>query len=104
MKIYTRSGDDGSTGLFAGSRVLKSDLRVDAFGSVDEANASIGLARTARLPPDMDAVLAQVQSDLFTIGAELACAPGRETSSTSSWWTKQTPSGWSMPLMPQRLV
>src|SRR5258705_625648 len=79
MKIYARTGDDGTTGLFGGSRRAKADLRVEAYGTVDEANASIGVARAAGLSPDMDAVLATVQSELFTLGAELGCTPGTET-------------------------
>jgi cob(I)alamin adenosyltransferase len=78
MKIYTKTGDDGTTGLFGGQRRSKADLRVDAYGTVDEANASIGLARAVGLSPDIDMVLGDVQSDLFTIGAELACVPGQE--------------------------
>jgi cob(I)alamin adenosyltransferase len=78
MKIYTRTGDDGTTGLFGGGRRSKADARVEAYGTVDEANASIGVARAAALPPEVDAVLADVQRDLFTIGAELACVPGSE--------------------------
>jgi cob(I)alamin adenosyltransferase len=78
MKIYTRTGDDGTTGLFGGGRRPKDDLRVDAYGTIDEANAAIGVARAAGLPPSVDAVLADVQSDLFTVGAELGCVPGEE--------------------------
>ena len=78
MKIYTRTGDDGTTGLFGGPRVPQDALRVDAYGTVDEANAAIGAARAAGLPAEIDAVLGGVQGDLFTLGAELACAPGRE--------------------------
>jgi cob(I)alamin adenosyltransferase len=79
MKIYTRTGDDGTTGLFGGQRRSKADLRVEAYGTVDEANAAIGTARALGLGDDIDAALADVQRDLFTVGAELACAPGRES-------------------------
>ena len=78
MKIYTRTGDDGTTGLFGGGRRSKADLRVEAYGTIDEANAAIGMARAAGLPPTLDAVLEGVQSDLFTVGAELGCVPGQE--------------------------
>ena len=78
MKIYTRTGDDGTTGLFGGGRRSKADLRVEAYGTIDEANAAIGVARAAGLPHSLDTVLAEVQSDLFTVGAELGCAPGEE--------------------------
>jgi cob(I)alamin adenosyltransferase len=78
MKIYTRTGDDGTTGLFGGGRRSKADLRVEAYGTIDEANAAIGLARAAGLSPALDAVLEGVQSDLFTVGAELGCVPGQE--------------------------
>jgi cob(I)alamin adenosyltransferase len=79
MKIYTRTGDDGTTGLFGGQRRSKADPRVEAYGIVDEANAAIGCARAAGLAADVDTVMAEVQSDLFTIGAELACTPGQES-------------------------
>jgi cob(I)alamin adenosyltransferase len=77
MKIYTRTGDDGETGLFGGARVSKASLRVEAYGTVDETNATIGRARvwinaSGSAAVELDAVLAQIQSDLFTIGAELA--------------------------------
>jgi cob(I)alamin adenosyltransferase len=78
MKIYTRTGDDGTTGLFGGGRVKKASLRVEAYGTVDELNAALGVARATRLDPSIDAVLAEVQADLFTLGAELACVPGKE--------------------------
>lgn len=78
MKIYTKTGDDGSTGLLGGGRVKKASVRVEAYGTVDELNAALGVARTVRLEPFTDAVLQQVQVDLFTLGAELACAPGKE--------------------------
>ena len=82
MKIYTKTGDDGTTGLYGGSRVKKASLRVDAYGTVDETNAVLGIARATGLGPFTDAVLAQVQVDLFTRGAELACAPGKEAKLT----------------------
>ena len=73
-KIYTRTGDDGTTGLGTGERRLKSDLRVDAYGTVDEANACIGMARihTAGDHPLIDAMLSRIQNDLFDLGADLA--------------------------------
>ena len=78
MKLYTKTGDDGTTGLFGGGRVPKTSARVAAYGTVDETNAVIGVARAARLDPAIDAPLGHVQTDLFTLGAELACVPGRE--------------------------
>ena len=78
MKIYTRTGDDGTTGLFGGGRRSKADPRVEAYGTIDEANAAIGVARATGLPKGIDTVLADVQSDLFTVGAELGCVPGEE--------------------------
>jgi cob(I)alamin adenosyltransferase len=73
-KIYTRTGDDGTTGLGSGQRRLKSDLRVEAYGTVDEANSCIGLARlhTAAAHPEVDAILGRMQNDLFDLGADLA--------------------------------
>jgi cob(I)alamin adenosyltransferase len=73
-KIYTKTGDDGTTGLGNGARVWKFDLRVEAYGTVDEANAAIGLARlhTADANKEVDAMLARIQNDLFDLGAELA--------------------------------
>jgi cob(I)alamin adenosyltransferase len=78
MKLYTKTGDDGTTGLFGGGRVSKASARVEAYGTVDETNACIGVARATRLDPVIEDVLAHVQVDLFTLGAELACVPGRE--------------------------
>ncbi|MEX2185593.1 MAG: cob(I)yrinic acid a,c-diamide adenosyltransferase [Pirellulales bacterium] len=72
MKIYTKTGDDGETGLFGGGRVAKDDLRIEAYGAVDELNAALGLARASRPPTDVDAVLVAIQNDLFVAGAELA--------------------------------
>lgn len=72
MKIYTRTGDAGETGLIGGGRVPKDDERIDAYGQVDELNASLGVARAAILPPDIDREIAAVQHDLFVLGADLA--------------------------------
>jgi cob(I)alamin adenosyltransferase len=72
MKIYTKTGDDGQTGLFGGERVQKNDPRVDAYGSVDETNALLGVARAAGLSPLLDAILERIQAQLFVLGAELA--------------------------------
>ena len=75
-KIYTRTGDDGTTGLGDGRRVPKHDRRVAAFGAVDEANAAIGVARlhTVGAHPEIDAALLRIQNDLFDLGADL-CVP-----------------------------
>ena len=75
-KIYTRTGDDGTTALGTGDRVAKYDLRVEAYGTVDETNATIGLARihTGASDPKLDAMLMRVQNDLFDLGADL-CFP-----------------------------
>jgi cob(I)alamin adenosyltransferase len=78
MKLYTKTGDDGTTGLFGGGRVPKASSRVEAYGTIDETNAFLGVARTTGLPPAIDAILAPIQEDLFTLGAELACVPGKE--------------------------
>lgn len=72
-KIYTRTGDDGTTGLGNGERRLKSDLRVEAYGTIDEANSCIGLARLDTAGhPELDAILLRIQNDLFDLGADLA--------------------------------
>ena len=73
-RIYTRGGDRGETSLGDGTRVAKHELRVAAFGTIDEANAVIGLARL-HADPDADAMLARIQNDLFDLGADL-CRPG----------------------------
>ncbi len=72
MKVYTHSGDEGETSLFGGRRVSKADLRVDAYGTVDELNAMIGLAESLIDDPEVSEQLRQVQSRLFDIGADLA--------------------------------
>ncbi|MCH5375793.1 MAG: cob(I)yrinic acid a,c-diamide adenosyltransferase [Planctomycetes bacterium] len=73
MKIYTKTGDNGETGLLAGPRVSKDHVRVEAYGEVDEINALLGLARSERLPQEIDRILVRVQHELFNVGAELAC-------------------------------
>lgn len=78
MKLYTRTGDDGSTGLFGGDRVAKDSARVDAYGTLDELNATIGAALAGGLDASAAASLTDVMSDLFVVGAEIACAPGKE--------------------------
>ena len=75
-KIYTRTGDDGTTGLGDGSRVAKDSLRVDAYGSVDEANSAIGVILSFdSVPNDTRKILTEIQHDMFELGGEL-CIPG----------------------------
>jgi len=74
-RIYTRGGDSGETSLVGGRRVAKHDLRVEAYGTVDEANAVLGLARL-RAKGDLAAMLARIQNDLFDLGADLATPSG----------------------------
>ncbi len=82
-KIYTRGGDAGATSLVSGERRRKDDLRVEAYGTIDETNAAIGVARLATAADTaLDAMLARIQNDLFDLGAELATPhkPGEEKS------------------------
>jgi len=94
-KIYTRTGDDGTTGLVRGPRRLKYDLRVNCYGTVDEANAAIGVARLSTgSMPKIDAVLARVQNDLFDLGSDLA-TPGADPEGTPpSLRTTTAQTGW----------
>jgi len=78
MKIYTRTGDTGTTGVFGGGRVDKDSPRVDACGDVDELNAALGVARAELGSQHAGAWVEQIQAELFTLGAELSCAPGKE--------------------------
>jgi cob(I)alamin adenosyltransferase len=71
-RIYTRTGDDGSTGLFGGGRVAKYDVRVEAYGAVDELNAAVGVALSSTADGEIRERLQRLQSDLFAIGAHLA--------------------------------
>lgn len=78
MKIYTKTGDDGTTGLFGGGRVRKDDARVESYGTVDELNAVLGVARATGLGTACHEILGRAQVDLFALGAELATVPGKE--------------------------
>lgn len=75
MKIYTRTGDEGQTSLFSGERVSKADLRVQAYGAVDEMNSVFGAARAAGPAPEVDAALERLQNEAFQLGADLATSP-----------------------------
>jgi cob(I)alamin adenosyltransferase len=77
-KIYTRTGDDGTTGLVRGGRRKKHDLRLHCIGTVDEANATIGVARVSTVSmPKIDTLLSRIQNDLFDLGSDLA-TPGED--------------------------
>ncbi len=78
MKIYTKTGDAGQTGLYGGERVSKTAQRVEAYGTVDECNSAIGMARAAMLDAELDGVLAGVQNALFDVGADLATPDGSQ--------------------------
>lgn len=75
MKIYTKTGDSGDTRLYGGTKVRKNDLRVECYGSVDELNATIGVARSMGLTADVDKLCIAIQSTLFVVGGELATLP-----------------------------
>ncbi|WP_291782510.1 cob(I)yrinic acid a,c-diamide adenosyltransferase [Cecembia sp.] len=77
MKIYTKTGDTGKTSLLGGRRVSKSDLRIDAYGTVDELNSYIGLLRDQAVNAKRGELLKEIQDRLFTIGATLATEPGK---------------------------
>lgn len=78
MKIYTKTGDQGTTGLWGGQRVDKDSARVTAYGCVDELNAVLGLVRASGMPEELDALLQRVQNELFVLGADLS-NPNEET-------------------------
>ena len=82
-RIYTRGGDAGETSLGDGRRVSKASDRIDAYGTVDELNATVGVARTLVLPDGWDSWLARIQNDLFALGADL-CVPENERADASS--------------------
>ena len=79
MKIYTKTGDKGTTSLIGGTKVSKAHLRIEAYGTVDELNSYIGLCKDLSSDKKSNAVLQEVQDRLFTIGAALACDPEKET-------------------------
>ena len=72
MKIYTKTGDDGTTGLQGGRRVSKSDLRIQAYGAVDETNSAIGLVLTNPLDSDIKDLLTRIQNELFVAGSDFS--------------------------------
>jgi cob(I)alamin adenosyltransferase len=76
MRIYTKTGDDGTTGLFDGSRVRKDHLRIETYGTIDEANAHLGLAAGVCTHPALAALLNDLMHQLFTLGADLATPQG----------------------------
>lgn len=84
-KIYTRTGDDGSTGLVDGSRLSKNDVRVRAYGDVDETNSVIGLVRVTLENRRLDDMLSRIQNDLFDLGADLATPLPKEGEADSEY-------------------
>jgi cob(I)alamin adenosyltransferase len=93
VKIYTKTGDRGETGLFGGPRVRKSDARVEAYGDVDELNAAVGAARAVVEDPELEQHLARIQDELFCVGAELATPHGAKARSAipavEARWTER---------------
>lgn len=79
LKIYTKTGDKGTTSLIGGTKVAKSDLRIEAYGTVDELNSYIGLCNDLVQDKKNNAILREIQDRLFTIGSSLACDPAKET-------------------------
>lgn len=79
MKVYTKTGDKGTTALFGGTRVPKHHIRIESYGTVDELNSHIGLIRDQKIDYSYKTVLAEIQDRLFTVGAILATPPEKET-------------------------
>jgi cob(I)alamin adenosyltransferase len=79
MKIYTKTGDKGKTSLIGGTKVYKSDLRIESYGTVDELNSFVGLCLDHLKSHNISSVLSEIQDRLFTIGSALACDPEKET-------------------------
>jgi cob(I)alamin adenosyltransferase len=80
FRIYTKTGDDGSTGLFGGQRVAKDSLRIESYGTVDELNSFIGVVRAQGVAPEHDTLLGEIQETLFVLGSDLATPIDREPS------------------------
>ncbi len=78
MKIYTKTGDKGKTSLFGGTRVPKYDLRIEAYGTIDELNSYIGLVRDQKIEAHSSGILSKIQHELFTIGSMLATPPEKK--------------------------
>jgi cob(I)alamin adenosyltransferase len=91
-RIYTKSGDDGTTGLIGGERVPKDSARIEADGSIDELNAALGVVHSYSLPERLDKILEHVQDDLFTVGADLALPQGTNRAD------------WGIPALPEKAV
>jgi cob(I)alamin adenosyltransferase len=85
MKIYTKTGDAGETGLFGGARVSKADARVETYGEVDELNSVLGAVRAQAGDAELDGLLHTIQGELFVLGAELARAPGKDLARSTNW-------------------
>jgi len=79
LKIYTKTGDEGDTSLFGGKRVHKDDLRLEAYGTIDELNSAIGSCRAFNAHTEIDSLLAEIQNDLFILGADLATPQSSST-------------------------
>jgi cob(I)alamin adenosyltransferase len=96
MKIYTRAGDTGETGLYGGERVGKDDIRVEAYGTLDEANAALGVAAVhlAASDPELHADVLRLQSELFVVGADLATPLQREEQAGKSIVPRVTETHW----------
>ena len=78
MKVYTKTGDKGTTALFGGTRVPKDNIRIESYGTVDELNSHIGLIRDQAMNAHYKEILIEVQDRLFTLGATLATSPAKE--------------------------
>ena len=79
MKIYTKKGDDGTTGLLFGGRVSKDDIRTEVYGTLDETVSALGIARAAGLVPRIEEIAIRLQREMFIVGAELATGEGNES-------------------------